>query len=49
MLVGEQLIFKRYGETEDEVRKELFEFIKEKYQLTPDILKVEPDKTKTLD
>lgn len=48
-MLGEQQIFKRYGETEDVVRKELFEFIKEQYQITPDILKVEPDKTKTLD
>lgn len=48
-MLGEQQIFKRYGETEDKVRKELFEFIKEQYQITPDILKVEADKTKTLD
>ena len=48
-MLGEQHIFKRYGKTEDEVRKELYEFIREKYQITPDILKVEPDKTKTLD
>lgn len=48
-MLGEQLIFKRYGETEDKVRKELYEFIREQYQTTPDILKVEPDKTKTID
>ena len=48
-MFGEQQIFKRYGETEEQVRKELYEFIKEQYQTIPDILKVEVDKTKTID
>ena len=48
-MFGEQQIFKRYGETEEQVRKELYEFIREQYQTTPDILAVEVDKTKTIE
>jgi len=48
-MFGEPQVFKRYGETEEQVRKELYEFIREQYQTTPDILKVEVDKTKTID
>ena len=47
-MFGEPQTFKRYGETEEQVRKELYEFIREQYQTTPDILKVEVDKTKTI-
>lgn len=41
---NEPMIFKRYGENEDEVRQELIDFITEKYEVTPNVLTVEKDK-----
>ncbi len=42
---NEPMIFKRYGENEDDVRQELTDFITEKYAVTPNVLSVEKDKT----
>ena len=42
---GQQLIFKRYGENEEQVRTELLAFIKEVYEREAQILEVQPDKT----
>ena len=39
------LCFKRYGENKDDVRKELEEFIKEAYDVVPNIVSIEKDKT----
>lgn len=45
---NEPLFFKRYGETEDVVRKELTEFIRQSYDEQFSIESVEKDKTKTI-
>jgi len=42
---NEPMIFKRYGENEEEVRKELESFISEAYGSIPTIVAVEKDKT----
>lgn len=42
---NEPMIFKRYGENEEEVRKELESFISEVYGSIPTIVSVEKDKT----
>lgn len=42
---NEPMIFKRYGENEEEVRKELESFISEAYGSIPTIVSVEKDKT----
>ena len=42
---NEPMIFKRYGENEDEVRQELTDFITEKYAVTLNVLSIEKDKT----
>ena len=42
---NEPMIFKRYGENEEEVRKELEAFISEAYGASPTIIFVEKDKT----
>lgn len=41
---NEVLIFKRYAETVEQVKKELLEFIKEKYEADAQILEVITDK-----
>ena len=42
---NELMFFKRYGENEEEVRKELEAFISETYGVSPTIISVEKDKT----
>lgn len=42
------LFFKRYGESEDVVRKELTEFIRQSYDVPFSIETIEKDKTKTI-
>lgn len=42
---NELMFFKRYGENEEEVRKELEVFISEAYGVSPMIISVEKDKT----
>lgn len=42
---NEPMFFKRYGENEEEVRKELEAFISEAYGASPTIVSVEKDKT----
>lgn len=42
---NEPMIFKRYGENEEEVRKELEAFVSEAYGVSPTIISVEKDKT----
>ena len=42
---NEPMFFKRYGENEEEVRKELEAFISETYGVSPTIISVEKDKT----
>ena len=42
---NELMFFKRYGENEEEVRKELEVFISEAYGVSPTIISVEKDKT----
>lgn len=42
---NEPMFFKRYGENEEEVRKELEAFISEAYGASPTIISVEKDKT----
>ena len=42
---NEPMIFKRYGENEEEVRKELEAFISEAYGASPTIISAEKDKT----
>ena len=44
----EPLFFKRYGESEDVVRKELKEFIRQSYDEPFSIELIEKDKTKTI-
>lgn len=44
-ILKEPMIFKRYGENEEEVRKELDSFITEAYGTTPTIISIEKDKT----
>ena len=44
-ILKEPMIFKRYGENEEEVRKELESFIIEAYGTTPTIVSIEKDKT----
>lgn len=44
----EPLFFKRYGESEDVVRKELTEFIRQSYDVPFSIELIEKDKTKTI-
>lgn len=44
----EPLFFKRYGESEDVVRKELTEFIRQSYDEPFSIELIEKDKTKTI-
>ena len=39
------MIFKRYGENEEEVHKELESFISEAYGSIPTIISIEKDKT----
>ena len=45
MIQNEPMFFKRYGENEEEVRKELEAFISEAYGASPTIISVEKDKT----
>ena len=45
ILENQPLIFKRYGETEEQVRTELLAFIKEAYGLDAQIVEALPDKT----
>lgn len=45
---GEPLIFKRYGESPEQVKKELSEFIRTSYDTHFSIESVEKDKTKTI-
>ncbi|MBO7692229.1 MAG: hypothetical protein J6T10_06300 [Methanobrevibacter sp.] len=45
---GEPLIFKRYGESTEQVKKELSEFIRSSYDTQFSIESVEKDKTKTI-
>lgn len=45
---NEPLFFKRYGESEDVVRKELTSFIRQSYDESFHIESVEKDKTKTI-
>ena len=42
---NQALIFKRYAETEEQVRKELLEFIKESYEKDAEITEAILDKT----
>ena len=42
---NDPMVFKRYGENEEEVRKELEEFIKEAYDCAFQVISVEKDKT----
>ena len=42
---NELMFFKRYGENEEEVRKELEAFVSEAYGASPTIISVEKDKT----
>ena len=44
-ILNEPMIFKRYGENEEEVRKGLELFISEAYDSTPTIVSIEKDKT----
>ena len=44
-ILKEPMIFKRYGENEEEVRKELESFISEAYGSIPTIVSIEKDKT----
>lgn len=44
-LQNEPMIFKRYGENEEEVRKELESFISEAYGSIPTIVSVKKDET----
>lgn len=41
----QELIFKRYAENEEQVRKELLEFIKERYEKDAEITEAILDKT----
>ena len=45
MIQNEPMFFKRYGENEEEVRKELEAFISEAYGASSTIVSVEKDKT----
>lgn len=46
---GQELVFKRYGENEEQVRNEFDTFVKEKMTgWNPVIEKIEPDKTKSV-
>jgi len=42
---NQPLIFKRYGETDEQVKTELLAFIKEAYDKDATIIEVLPDKT----
>jgi len=44
-ILNEPMIFKRYGENEEEVHKELESFISEAYGSIPTIISIEKDKT----
>jgi len=44
-ILNEPMIFKRYGENEEEVRTGLESFISEAYGSTPTIVSIEKDKT----
>lgn len=41
----DSLVFKRYGETEEDARKELESFLKERYDTPAQIVDIEKDKT----
>ena len=45
IIYNQALIFKRYAETEEQVRKELLEFIKESYEKDAEITEAILDKT----